>query len=130
MHIKFKINEKNEYIYDGVLTNIDDTTQLYDSLQTRFNGENLHPLLGELISSKDKHLYLDFAVNLTNVSHTILNLRLNEANEVEGTIKILDTPSGKILKYAVENGSVIEIVTRLYSDKIKLIFTFDLKIYL
>jgi hypothetical protein len=71
-----------------------------------------------------------FDVSLSNVSHTIKNIRI-EKDELVGDITILDTPKGKVLKSFIEAGC--EMVFRPRSTgiledgyvKIKQIFTFD-----
>ena len=50
-------------------------------------------------------------VNLQNVSHIVTNIWM-ENNDVMGKIKVLDTPSGKILRSLVESGVKVGISSR------------------
>jgi len=50
-------------------------------------------------------------VNLNNVSHNVLKI-FWEGDDLKGTIQILDTPSGKILKSLFEAGITLGIASR------------------
>jgi hypothetical protein len=50
-------------------------------------------------------------VNLSNVSHNILEVHWN-GNDVQGTIEVLNTPAGKILKELFEAGITLGISSR------------------
>ena len=51
-------------------------------------------------------------INLKNVSHIVREINMDDGGVVYGTIEILDTPSGKILKSLVESGVKIGISSR------------------
>ncbi len=53
----------------------------------------------------------DSVINLKNASHIVTNIWM-EGNEVKGTVKVLDTPSGKILRSLVEGGCQLGISSR------------------
>tara|TARA_R110000751_G_scaffold11579_1_gene40609 strand:+ start:2305 stop:2922 length:618 start_codon:yes stop_codon:yes gene_type:complete len=53
----------------------------------------------------------DSVINLKNASHIVTNIWM-EGPEVKGTIKVLDTPSGKILRSLVEGGCQLGISSR------------------
>lgn len=53
----------------------------------------------------------DFTVNLKNVSHRILSLK-HEGNDFVGKAKILDTPSGNIVKTFIKEGITLGVSTR------------------
>lgn len=61
--------------------------------------------LGELDHPEDS------VVNLKNVSHMVLDLWW-KGNDVMGKVRVLDTPSGKILKSLVESGVKLGISSR------------------
>jgi hypothetical protein len=53
----------------------------------------------------------DSVVNLKNVSHMVVDLWW-KGNDVMGKVKVLDTPSGKILRSLVESGVKLGISSR------------------
>jgi len=53
----------------------------------------------------------DSVVNLKNASHIVTNIWM-EGPEVKGTVKVLNTPSGKILRSLVEGGCQLGISSR------------------
>jgi|TARA_B100000131_G_scaffold304287_1_gene329134 hypothetical protein len=53
----------------------------------------------------------DSVINLKNASHIVTSCWMEE-NKVMGKIKVLDTPSGKILRSLVEGGCAIGISSR------------------
>tara|TARA_R110002124_G_scaffold126575_1_gene286147 strand:+ start:381 stop:1046 length:666 start_codon:yes stop_codon:yes gene_type:complete len=53
----------------------------------------------------------DSVINLKNASHIVTNIWM-EGNEVKGTVRVLDTPSGKILRSLVEGGCQLGISSR------------------
>ena len=53
----------------------------------------------------------DSVINLKNASHMVTNIWA-EGPKVMGTVKVLDTPSGKILKSLVESGVQLGISSR------------------
>ena len=50
-------------------------------------------------------------INLNNVSHIVLDIWL-DGKTVMGTLKVLDTPSGKILRSLIEGGAQLGISSR------------------
>jgi len=50
-------------------------------------------------------------INLSNTSHMVTKIWM-EGNEVKGTIRVLDTPAGKILRSLVESGVQLGISSR------------------
>jgi len=53
----------------------------------------------------------DSVINLKNASHIVTNIWM-EGNDVKGTVKVLNTPSGKILRSLVEGGCQLGISSR------------------
>jgi len=53
----------------------------------------------------------DSVINLKNVSHTVTGMWM-EGNKVMGKIKVLDTPSGKILQELVNGGITVGVSSR------------------
>ena len=70
---------------------------------TEFIGQNR--ALGELDHPESS------VVNLNNVSHNILKIRWGGA-DLMGTVQVLDTPSGKILKTLFKEGITLGISSR------------------
>tara|TARA_R100000008_G_C3554781_1_gene152558 strand:+ start:424 stop:1035 length:612 start_codon:yes stop_codon:yes gene_type:complete len=53
----------------------------------------------------------DSVINLKNVSHTVTQMWM-EGNKVMGKIKVLDTPSGKILQELINGGITVGVSSR------------------
>jgi len=53
----------------------------------------------------------DSVINLKNASHIVTNIWM-EGPEVKGTVRVLNTPSGKILRSLVEGGCQLGISSR------------------
>jgi hypothetical protein len=53
----------------------------------------------------------DSVINLKNVSHTVTDMWM-EGNKVMGKIKVLNTPSGKILQELVNGGITVGVSSR------------------
>jgi len=82
--------------------------------------------LGELDHPEDS------VVNLRNVSHNIIDIKWN-GDDVIGTIEILTTPSGNILRELLKNGITVGISSRgmgsvrqLYEDTVEVDSDFSL----
>lgn len=82
--------------------------------------------LGELDHPEDS------VVNLRNVSHNIIDIKWN-GDDVIGTIEILTTPSGNILRELLKNGITVGISSRgmgsvkqLYEDTVEVDTDFSL----
>lgn len=68
------------------------------------------PVLGEL-GYPEKNSFME--IDLSNVSHEVEEIHLDEKNKsIAGTIKILDTPKGKIVKELLQSDNQISLYCR------------------
>ena len=84
------------------------TKETVEKMVDQFNKlKETGPVLGELGYPEN------FEVNLVNVSHEIEFVHLNEENKtLVGTIRLLDTPKGKIVQELVKPGHDIGLSCR------------------
>jgi len=93
-----EFNKQNERIY-----NIDNW--LIEDLQNRVRE---HLMIGELVHERER----EPLILLSNVSHSITNIEEKD-DKLIGTINILETPKGKILKSLLKEGTKLSISPRM-----------------
>ena len=84
-------------------------------------------VLGELEHPKS------MTINLNNISHKVMEVKVNEDGNVVGKVLLLDTPKGKIAQSVVRSGSPLPISSRAQgqvmedgSVKLRHLATYDL----
>ncbi|BBI90692.1 prohead core scaffolding protein and protease [Tenacibaculum phage PTm1] len=75
-----------------------------EDMTRRINEQN--GILGEMEHPKSMN------INLNNVSHKVMDVRIDEDGFVRGNILLLDTPKGKIAQSIVRSGSPLPISSR------------------
>lgn len=82
--------------------------QVVDDMVVQF-GNLDHPMYGELNPGYNNEIYMD----MRNPSHVVSDLHINrETKTLEGTIKLLDTHSGKIVQELLNAEMPLSVASR------------------
>ncbi len=111
---KFQIKNDGMMYLTGVIQRADAENgngRIYPRKTLEREIENYNRLIQENRAVGELDHPDDSVVNLKNVSHMIVKTWWN-GNDVYGKIKILDTPSGKVLRSLIDNGVTLGISSR------------------
>jgi len=86
------------------------TKEVCEQMVNQF-GELEHPMYGELNPNYD----MANAISFNNISHEILEIYLDEDQKaLYGTIKVLDTPKGKVLQELLRHDIPLSVASRAF----------------
>ena len=131
-----KFDGTESLIIDGIFKKFDNNVGIYTKEEYLEQVKNLQPNINESKLIGEFRYPTMNSVSLMGASHIINSLKYNEhKNQMEGQIKLLNTPEGLVVQDCMRQGLEVKIMSRsigIIEDnriKLELLITYDLITY-